>query len=88
MVFAKQRERESGACSGYLMLSGNKSVSVKKFESYRCCFEEMEFHKKGRVLCARTGEKEKKRKRERVGPALSGKYCEAINLDLSKVGSY
>jgi hypothetical protein len=49
------------------MLSGNKSVSVKKFESYRCCFEEMEFHKKGRVLHARTGEREKKRKRE-LGP--------------------
>jgi hypothetical protein len=28
------------------------------------------------------------KERERVGPVLSGKYCEAINLDLSKVGSY
>jgi hypothetical protein len=80
----RERERESGACSGYLMLSGNKSVSVKKFESYRCCLKKWSFHKKRRVLCARTGERE----RERVGPALSGKYCEAINLDLSKVGSY
>jgi hypothetical protein len=55
-------------------------------------FEEMEFHKKGRVLYARTGERERERgrerERERVGPALSGKCCEAINLDLSNVGSY
>jgi hypothetical protein len=38
--------------------------------------------------CTQRQERERKRKRERVGPALSGKYCEAINLDLSKVGSY
>jgi hypothetical protein len=82
MVFAKQRERERGACSGYLMLSDNKSVSVKKFESYRCCLKKCSFHKERRVVC------KDRRKRERVGPVLSGKYCEAINLDLSRVGSY
>jgi hypothetical protein len=61
----RNREREkSGACSGYLMLSGNKSKSVKEFESYRCLFEEMEFHEKGRVLYARTGERERERERE------------------------
>jgi hypothetical protein len=42
-------------------------VSVKKFESYRCCFEEMEFHKKGRELYAKTGEGKKEKERE-LGP--------------------
>jgi hypothetical protein len=48
-------------------------------------FEEMEFHEKGRVLYARTGEREREREREKesVGPALSGKCNVAINLDLS-----
>jgi hypothetical protein len=82
--YLQNRERErKGACSGYLMLSGNKSVSVKKFESYRCCLKKWSFIKR-EECCVQGQEKE----RERVGPALSGKYCEAINLDLSKVGSY
>jgi hypothetical protein len=49
----------------------------------------MEFHKREECCMQGQGrEKKRKRERERVGPALSGKYCEAINLDLSKVGSY
>jgi hypothetical protein len=44
-------------------------VKEKEFESYRCLFEEMEFHEKGRVLYARTGERERERERKRVlGP--------------------
>jgi hypothetical protein len=53
-----ERERERGACSGYLMLSGNKSVSVKKFESYRCCLKKCSFIKR-EEWCARTGERER-----------------------------
>jgi hypothetical protein len=68
MVVAKQRERESGACSGYLMLSGNKSESVKEFESYRCCLKKWSFIK--REECCTQGQgRERERKREReLGP--------------------